>query len=163
MVIPLLVCTSTTRAAIVEYLEEAYPTPALLPSDAIGRCHVREICALIANDIQPLGNLRVLARLASHIEGEEAKASAKREWGKHFIALGFAALEVLLGRTAGVYCVGDSCTLADAFLVPQVYNAVRFKVDMTAFPIISRVNSALLEVPAVIAASPAQQPDAEKE
>ena len=146
----------------MEYLEETHPEPALLPRDAIARAHVREICALIANDIQPVQNLRILNKIAGLVPGSEQEKSAlKSSWSADVIVLGFEGLEALLRQSAGRYCVGDEVTLADAFLVPQVFNAVRFKVDMTAFPTIARVNAALLSIDAFQAASPARQPDAE--
>ena len=134
-----------------------------MPKEALARARVREIMALISNDIQPVGNLRVLNQMAAHVVGgAEEKAAAKAEWLKHFITFGFEALEQLLQKSAGRYAVGDAVTLADAFLVPQVFNAVRWKVDMEKFPIISRVNAALLALPEVAAAAPSKQVDAEE-
>lgn len=140
----------------------------LLPADPEARARVREVCCVVSNDIQPVGNLRVLNRLAELDGGAgdaAVKGARKAEWARHFIALGFRGLEALLARPgyAGAFCVGDAVTMADAFLVPQVYNAVRWKVDMAPFPTIQRVNDALLALPAVQAAQPSAQPDAEKE
>jgi len=139
-----------------------------MPADPVVRARVREVCCIVSNDIQPVGNLRVLNKLADVAapEGDApAKAAKKAEWARHFIALGFRGLEALLARPgyAGTYCVGDAPTVADAFLVPQVYNAVRWKVDMAAFPTIQRVYDALMALPEVQAAQPSAQPDAEKE
>lgn len=161
-----------TPPAIIEYLEETRPEPALLPADALSRARVREVCCVIGNDIQPVGNLRVLNRLASVVSaataGDGAAAAggaAKGEWSRHYIGKGFAGLEALLARPgyAGAYCVGDTPTMADAFLAPQVYNALRWKVDMAPYPTIARVYEALLALPEVQAAQPSAQPDAEKE
>lgn len=142
--------------------------PALLPADALTRARVREVVCALSNDIQPVGNLRVLNRAAEiGAPGGDAaaKAAVKGEWSRHFISLGFAGLEALLSRPgyAGKYCVGDALTLADAFLVPQVYNAKRWKVDMAPYPIITRVYDALMALPEVQAAQPSAQPDAEAE
>ena len=156
----------SARAAIIEYLEETRPEVPLLPADPAVRARVREVCCIVSNDIQPVGNLRVLNRLAELDGGDAAaKGARKGEWARHFIALGFRGLEALLARPgyAGTYCVGDAVSMADAFLVPQVYNAVRWKVDMAAFPTIQRVYDALLALPEVQAAQPSAQPDAEKE
>jgi maleylacetoacetate isomerase len=155
----------TQSTAIVEYLEETHPQPALLPADAHGRAIVRAVCNIIATDIQPVGNLRVLKHVMSLLPGDDkaAKEEARSAWAKHYITAGFAGLEALLAAHAGKYCVGDAVTLADAFLVPQVYNAHRFGVDMTRYPTITRVAAALAELPAFKAAQPSAQPDAEKE
>jgi maleylacetoacetate isomerase len=154
----------TQSTAIVEYLEETRPEPALLPKDAYTRAIVRAVCNIIANDIQPIGNLRVLSHVASLAApaGDKAAAgSAKTAWAKHWISRGFAGLETLLAAHAGAFCVGDTFTLADAFLMPQVYNAVRFNVDLSGFPTIERLARALGDHPSVKAAHPSAQPDAE--
>lgn len=155
-------------AAIVEYLEETRPAPPLLPSDPLLRARVREVVCAVSNDIQPVQNLRVLnrvAELAAPGGDAGAKGPIKAEWSRHFIAAGFRGLEALLARPgyAGAFCVGDAPTLADCFLVPQVYNALRFKVDLGEFPTIKRVYEALLALPEVQAAQPSAQPDAEAE
>jgi maleylacetoacetate isomerase len=152
--------------AILEYLEETRPEPPLLPREAGARAHVRALCALVGCDIQPLGNLAVLKRVAGALpEGAppEERAAARDAWARHWISEGFAALEALLARGggAGRFCVGDELTLADVFLEPQGYNAARFGVDMAPFPTIARVLRNLAEHPAVRAAHPAAQPDAE--
>ena len=137
-----------TPPAIIEYLEETRPEPALLPTDALSRARVREVCCVIGNDIQPVGNLRVLNRLASVVSaataGDGAAAAggaAKGEWSRHYIGKGFAGLEALLARPgyAGAYCVGDTPTMADAFLAPQVYNALRWKVSVCVLRAVSSV------------------------
>lgn len=114
----------------------------------------------IGADVQPVQNLRVLNRVASLVEGDAARAaSVKAEWGRWAIENGFVGVEADLRETAGRYCVGDAITLADVFLVPQVYNAARFKVDMARFPTIARVAATLAEVPEFAAAHPDRQPD----
>jgi len=139
--------------AIMEFLEETHPNPPLLPKDPFERAKVRQIVEAIASDIQPPQNLRVLKRL------EEAK---RPEWAKYWIEEGFKGLELVLKQTSGEYCVGDQITFADCLLVPQVYNAVRWKVDMNSFPVISRINDALMKLEAFQKTHPDQQPDAPK-
>jgi len=153
----------TQSTAIVEYLEDTRPEPALLPADAAGRAVVRAVCNIIANDIQPVANLRVLQHVGTLVAGDDKAAAqaARSSWAKHFITSGFRGLEQLLAGVAGKYCVGDAVTLADAFLLPQVYNAVRFGVGMAAFPVISRVAAAVEVLPAAKTAHPSAQPDAE--
>ena len=156
--------------AIAEYLEETHPEPSLLPGDASARAHIRALCCCISNDIQPLGNLATLQYFAakqapgeaSAPEVKEARAAATSEWARHWIGVGFAALEALLAPRAGRFCVGDAFTMADAFLAPQVYNASRFGVDMAPYPTIVRVMAEIEKHPAVVAAHPAAQPDADK-
>ncbi|KAK8397951.1 hypothetical protein O3P69_003691 [Scylla paramamosain] len=137
------------QISIMEYLEETYPQNPLLPKEPLLRAKVREICEVIGSGIQPLQNLSVLQKI-----GDE-----KMEWGHYYINKGFFALEQLLAGCAGKYSVGDQVTLADCCLVPQVYNANRFKVDMSQFPIISRIHEALNSVEAFKAAQPSNQPD----
>lgn len=140
----------TQSLPIIEYLDEKYPEPCLLPKDPIKRAKVRAIAEVVASGIQPLQNLGILSMV------DEAK---RPEWGKLFITKGFQALEAMLEKTAGTFCVGDSVTIADLCLVPQVYNALRFKVDMAQFPILSRINERLEKLPAFKAAHPSRQPD----
>ncbi len=140
--------------AICEYLEERFPEPSLLPQDSLQRARMRQIVEVINSGIQPVQNLRVLQAI-------DALGGSKLEWGKEAIERGFVALEALLKQTAGTYCVGDSLSLADAFLVPQIYNARRFKVDLEPFKEISRVEAECLKVSAFQKAHPDQQPDAQ--
>ncbi len=140
--------------AICEYLEERFSEPSLLPQDSLQRARMRQIVEVINSGIQPVQNLRVLQAI-------DALGGSKLEWGKEAIERGFVALEALLKQTAGTYCVGDSLSLADAFLVPQIYNARRFKVDLEPFKEISRVEAECLKVPAFQKAHPDQQPDAQ--
>eukprot|EP00128_Syssomonas_multiformis_P009759 Colp12_sorted_trinity150504_noHs@10861 len=150
--LPVLVVNGHTLSqsvAIMEYLEETNPNNPLLPRDPLERVKVRTIVEAICGEIQPLQNLRVLNKI-----GEK-----KMEWAKEWIERGFVALEQNLYKTAGKYCVGDEVTIADACLVPQVYNALRFGVDMTQFPIITRIEAALSTLPAFQKAHPDSQPD----
>ena len=137
--------------AIMEFLEEMYPTVPLLPKDPIHRATVRSIVSMIACDIHPLQNLRVLIKI-----GEEGKM----EWARHWIRLGFIALEKVLVSVSGLYCFGDSVTLADCCLIPQVYNALRFNIDMNEFPTIQRIYEQLQTLDAFKKSQPNSQPDA---
>ena len=121
----------TQSLAICEYLEETYPQPALLPNDAIGRARVRALALSIACDIHPLNNLRVLRRLEAQFAADQA---GKDAWYQHWIQSGFEAFEQQIQSTHGQYCFGDTVTLADLALVPQVYNARRFNCDLSAYP-----------------------------
>ncbi|XP_019334445.1 maleylacetoacetate isomerase isoform X5 [Alligator mississippiensis] len=137
------------QLAIIEYLEETRPNPRLLPQDQKKRAQVRMISDHIVSGIQPLQNLAVLQRV-----GEK-----KLEWAQHYITNGFQALEQILKNTAGRYCVGDEVSMADLCLVPQVYNAERYKVDLAPYPTITRINKTLLELEAFQVSHPTKQPD----
>lgn len=146
--------------AILEYLDEAWPSPRLLPMTARDRARVRSLAQLVAADIHPLNNLRVLR----YFENTWGVPQAERdEWVKHWIVEGFDAMEALLANDAatGTYCHGQTPGLADCCLVPQVFNARRFGVDMAAFPTIARIEQACLELPAFADARPEKQPDAQ--
>lgn len=146
--------------AALEFLEEAHPERPLLPKDPLARADVRNLCGLIGCDTHPIQNLAVL-RKAVESEPEELKDAKKAEWARFWIQRGFRALEAELQRTAGAYCVGDSVTLADLYLVPQIYNAHRFGVDVEVeFPTISRIAAALDKLPEFQRAHPSVQPDA---
>lgn len=151
--------TLSNSLAIIEYLEEVFPEPALLPEDAAGRARVRQICQAIAADIHPVQNLRIL-QMAARIGGEDAPISTS--WAKHWIAVGFNALEKQLSREAatGKFCHGDTPTMADLCLVPQVANAVRYDVDMSRYPTISKIDANARALAAFEAAAPDNQPDA---
>lgn len=150
--------TLTQSLAIIEYLEETHPAVPLLPADAAGRARVRALAQLIACDIHPLNNLRVLQYLQQQLQADEA---AKNAWYVHWIREGFDALETRLQSPhTGRFCHGDNPTLADCCLVPQVYNARRFQVDLTAYPTIVRIDAACAALPAFQAALPENQPDA---
>jgi maleylacetoacetate isomerase len=146
--------------AILEYLEDVFPMPALLPKDAAGRARVRSIAQIIVSDVQPLQNTSVTQYLDDVLRVEPA---AKAAWLKEWITRGMSAVETLLANneTAGRFCHGDAPTLADCCLYPQVYSSRRFGVDPAQFPRISRIASACDSLPAFVAASPEQQPDRE--
>ena len=152
--------TITQSMAILEYLEETHPATPLLPAAPLERARVRELAQMIACDIHPLNNLRILRYLVRTLGVSD---DAKNEWYRHWIKEGFAALEAHLARdpAPGRFCHGDTPTMADCFLVPQVYNAQRFDIDMTAYPRIAAINDACAALPAFAAAHPAQQPDSE--
>jgi maleylacetoacetate isomerase len=145
--------------AIIEYLDETWPEPALLPVVARDRQRVRAIAQMIACDIHPLNNLRVQKYLEEHHGADEA---ARERWTRHWITEGFNALELVLADnpSTGTFCEGDIPTLADCCLVPQVYNAQRFGIALDPWPNIRRINAACLEVEAFDKARPENQPDA---
>jgi len=146
--------------AICEYLEEIQPEPRLLPGRAHDRAVVRAMALAVACDIHPLNNLRVLEYLRSEFgQGEEGV----NRWIRHWIGSGFVALEDWIGRYSadGRHCHGAGVTLADVFLVPQVFNARRFQVDLARFPRLAAVSASLERLPAFAAARPEAQPDAE--
>jgi maleylacetoacetate isomerase len=145
--------------AIIEYLEETQPQPALLPQGALARAQVRSLAQAVACDIHPLNNLRVLNYLKGPLARDEGAVAT---WYRHWVAEGFRGLEVLARRHSadGRHLFGSSVTLADLCLVPQVYNARRFKCDLTPFPTLVAISGALDELPAFAAARPEAQPDA---
>ena len=150
----------TQSLAILEYLEETHPSPALLPSDALGRARVRALAQTIACEIHPLNNLRVLQYLQGPLGLDEA---TKATWYRHWITVGFTALEEMLATSSdtGTYCHGNTPGLADCCLVPQVANSRRFATPLDAFPNIRRIEEACLALPAFQLAAPSAQPDAE--
>ncbi|HYD46578.1 MAG TPA: maleylacetoacetate isomerase [Phenylobacterium sp.] len=148
----------TQSLAILEWLEETHPEPPLLPKDALGRATVRAMCAAIAADIHPLNNLRVLNALRGEFGAENPQVSA---WIARWIGEGFAALEQLISRHGGAYAYGDAPTLADVLLVPQVYSARRYKVDVAAYPRLIAAAERAAELAPVAAAHPDRQPDAQ--
>lgn len=153
--------------AICEYLEEVFPAPALLPPDPAGRARVRAMVQTIASEIQPLNNLGVLRYLEQDLGQPDA---ALRRWYAHWVERGFAALEAWLAETpsggqssrgpAAGFCHGDRPTLADCFLVPQVYNAERFDCDLSPYPGIARIAAHCRSLAAFRDAEPERQPDA---
>lgn len=150
----------TQSLAIIEYLEEKHPQPPLLPKGAADRAYVRSVALAIACEIHPLNNLRVLRYLVHTLKVSE---DDKNAWYRHWCEQGLAALEARLaadGRT-GKFCYGDTPTLADCCLVPQVFNAQRLKCDLSAMPTILRINDACGALDAFTAAAPAAQPDAQ--
>jgi maleylacetoacetate isomerase len=146
--------------AIIEYLDEMFPQPALLPRDARGRARVREIAYEIACDIHPINNLRIRNYLATELKHSENEVL---EWQIHWIALGFAALEKIVANApdTGRFVHGDTPTLADICLIPQMANARGAKMDLTPYPTLKRIEKAAYELEAFNAALPANQPDAE--
>lgn len=145
--------------AICEYLEETWPAPPLLPADPRDRATVRSMALAIACDIHPLNNLRVQQYLRDGLGQDEAAVSY---WVRHWIAEGFGALDTLIGRHSGDgrHCFGEAVTLADACLVPQVYNARRAGLDLGPWPRLAAVASHLESLPGFAAARPEAQPDA---
>lgn len=146
--------------AIIEYLEEAYPQRPLLPENALDRAFVRSIALMIACEIHPLNNLRVLRYLVRDLKvSEEGKTAWYRHWCEH----GLVSIEAILARDArvGKFCYGDAPSLADCFLVPQVANARRFECDLSHMPTVLRIYEVCMALDAFISASPACQPDAE--
>lgn len=148
----------TQSPAILEWLEETHPNPPLLPADPITRAQVRAMAALIGCDIHPLNNLRVGKALREDFGADQAAIDA---WAARWITPGFAALETLVARHGGGWCFGDAPTLADCYLIPQIYSARRFNVALDAFPRLLAVESAADAHPAFLAAHPDRQPDAD--
>ena len=142
--------------AVIEYLDEVYPDPPLLPKDPIERARVRAVAQIIACDIHPLNNTSPLSYLRSTLKVDQ---SAIQEWYRHWIVTGFEAVEALI--RPGPYAFGHNVTMADICIVPQVANARRFKVPLERFPNIIAVDAAALKLPAFDAARPDNQPDAE--
>jgi maleylpyruvate isomerase len=145
--------------AIIEWLEERHPSPALLPTDPEQRAHVRALAAIVGCDVHPLNNRRVLEHLRHQLKADEATINA---WCVTWIAAGFDALEALLAADSarGSFCFGGQPGLADVYLVPQVESARRFKIDMARWPLIATVDAACMQLPAFQQAAPMQQPDA---
>ncbi len=146
--------------AIIEYLDETFPQPPLLPKDAKGRAHVREIAYAIACDIHPVNNLRIRNYVASELKHSEAEVQA---WQVHWMATGFAAMEKMLAGSpeTGRFVHGDTPTLADICLIPQMANARGAQMDLRPYPTLKRIEKAAYELEAFNAALPANQPDAE--
>ncbi|MBV8193186.1 MAG: maleylacetoacetate isomerase [Alphaproteobacteria bacterium] len=162
--VPTLVLESgevlTQSLAILEYLEEIHPEPPLLPKDPVGRACVRALALIVTADVHPIQNLRVMAYLRDKFGQTEEAAFA---WSRHWIETGFDSYEATVAKDArtGTYSHGDRPTFADLCLVPQVFNAQRFKVDMSRYPTIQRIYATCMKNPAFDAAQPMKQPDAE--
>ena len=150
----------TQSLAIIEYLDEVFPNRPLLPDTPDGRARVRALAQIIACEIHPLGNLRVLQHLARELKHDEPTV---QRWFNHWIALGFQAFEKLIAGRAetGAFCHGDQPTVADVCLVPQVFNAKRYDLDLKPYPTLMRIFEACMAVPAFDRAQPSKQPDAE--
>ncbi|KLU22729.1 maleylacetoacetate isomerase [Caballeronia mineralivorans PML1(12)] len=150
----------TQSLAIIEYLEETHPEPALLPGTPLDRAFIRSIALQVACEIHPVDNLRVLKYLKHTLQvGDEAKD----EWYRHWLESGFESLEKRLANDprVGKLCFGNTPTLADLCLVPQVFNARRFNIDMSRYPTIERIADHAAQIDAFARAAPGQQPDAE--
>lgn len=146
--------------AIIEYLDETHPEPPLLPKDALGRARVRMLAQMVACDIHPVNNLRILTSLRTLFAAGDDDVN---NWFRHWVNETFAPLEKLLSTSKGTgrFCHGDTPSLADICLVAQVANNGRFGVEISPYPTISRINAACMELPAFQQAAPANQPDAE--
>ena len=147
----------TQSLPILNYLEERYPEPALLPKDLPGRATSRAIGVAIACEIHPLNNLRVLQYLERELGLDEARRLA---WYRHWVAEGFGAIEAMLARSAGAFCVGDAPSLADVCLVPQVYNGRRYECDLAPYLTILRIDERCRQIEAFARAAPERQPEA---
>ena len=145
--------------AIIEWLEEKYPTPALLPADVDARAHVRALAAIVGCDIHPINNRRILETLRKQFGANEAAINA---WCGTWISAGFDAYEALIAADThrGTFSFGNTPTLADVYLIPQVESARRFKVDMGRWPLISAIDQACSALEAFQKAAPLAQPDA---
>jgi len=150
----------TQSLAIIEYLDETRPTPPLRPSNARDRAHVNSLAQLIACDIHPIDNLRVLQYLRTKLRQSEHDV---REWYNHWIASGFDALEsrIASGHRLGHFCWGDRPTIADICLIPQVCNARNYALDLSPYPTIQAVVRTAMENPAFSSATPENQPDSQ--
>ena len=147
--------------AIVEFLEESVPQPPLLPKDALGRARVRMLAQMIACEVHPVNNLRILTSLRTLFNAGDQEVA---NWVRHWVNETFVPLEKILAASpeTGAFCHGDTPTLADICLVPQIYNNARFGVDMTPYPTIRRIHEACIALPAFQKAAPPNQPDAEQ-
>jgi maleylpyruvate isomerase len=145
--------------AIIEWLEEKYPTPALLPQDAEARAHVRALAAMVGCDIHPVNNRRILEYVRHQFGADDDAINA---WCARWISDGFDAYEALLAadKVRGAFSFGHAPTIADVYLIPQIESARRFKVDLSVWPLISAVEAACLQLEAFQKATPSQQPDA---
>ena len=150
----------TQSLAILEYLDETTPEPPLLPADAVGRARVRALSQIVACDIHPVNNLRILNALRSRFGADDAVVA---DWFRHWVKESFEPLEKILASDggAGRFAHGDTPTIADLCLVSQVANNGRFQVDMEPYPTIRRIHAACMEIAAFRDAAPANQPDAE--
>lgn len=144
--------------AIIEYLDETYPEPALLSDDPVKRARIRAAAQIIACDIHPIDNLRVLKYLKNQM-GQEQEAID--DWYRHWIEEGFKPLEEIAEGSPGPYLFGDQVTLADVCLAPQMYNARRLRTDLSRFPTLAEIDKALMKLPAFLNARPEAQPDAD--
>jgi maleylacetoacetate isomerase len=144
----------TQSLAIIEYLEETHPKPALLPKKPHERARVRAIAHAMASDIAPINNLKIRKYIKDVVGRDE------KEWIQHWTQCGLAGVEKLVAQSAGKYCYGDTLTLADCVLVPQLFHARRFGTDLSAYPTLVRIDATCNEHPAFQAAHPSKQTDA---
>jgi len=147
----------TQSVAIIEWLDQCFPHPALLPPDVDGRATVRAMAALIASDVQPLQNLRVLKALKARFGADQA---AIDDWARYWIETGFGALETMVAEHGRGFCHGDHPSLADCVLIPQMFNADRYHADLSRFPALNAVREHCEALPAFAAAHPMRQPEA---
>jgi maleylpyruvate isomerase len=148
----------TQSLAIIEYLDEKYPRPRLVPEDPLARARVRSLALLIACEIHPLNNLRVLQHLKRALGQSQEQVDA---WYRHWIGDGLAKLEAEVSGHKGKFCHGDSPTLADCCLVPQIFNAQRYSSDLAPYPATMRIFDACMKLEAFSRAQPSKQADAE--
>ena len=144
--------------AIIEYLDEKYPQKPLLPREPLARARVRSLSYLVACEIHPLNNLRVLQHLRGALGQNEEQVAA---WYRHWIADGLAKFEAQVKGTAGKFCHGDAPSMADCCLVPQIFNARRYQNDLAPYPVAMRIFEACMKLEAFDRAQPSKQPDAE--
>ena len=149
----------TQSLAIIEYLDEVHSGPKLLPADPRDRAYVRAFSQLIACEIHPLNNLRILKYIRKTYQLDEEGVNA---WYRHWIAEGFLMVESFLGENGkhGKFCFGDEVSMADCCLVPQVFNAQRYSCDLNPYPALMRIHEACMQLDAFIRAQPSRQPDA---
>ncbi len=145
----------TQSLAIIDYLDEAYPEHSIYPQEPIQKALAKAMALSIACDIHPLNNLRVL----KYLKGEEWQKEQVDKWYAHWIHEGFSAIEKQLEKSTGQFCFGDAITVADIFLVAQVYNANRFNVPLNTYPLIVKINDNCLKLQAFIDALPGNQKD----
>jgi maleylacetoacetate isomerase/maleylpyruvate isomerase len=148
----------TQSLAIIEWLEEKHPTPPLLPKESMARARVRSLAYLVASEIHPLNNLRVLQHLKRALNQTQEQIDT---WYRYWIADGLAKLEAELAGSSGRFCHGDSPSMADCCLVPQIFNAKRYNSDLAPYPTTMRVFENCMKVEAFDRAQPSKQPDAE--
>ena len=164
--VPMLELDDGTRLnqslAIIEFLDEKYAQPQLVPKDALGRARVRSLALLIACEIHPLNNLRTLNYLRKNLGLPDEPVNA---WYRHWIAEGLAKLEAELTQTRGTgrFCHGDAPTMADCCLVPQIFNAKRYQCDLAPYPAVMRVFEQCMKLEAFERAQPSKQPDANEQ
>jgi maleylacetoacetate isomerase len=148
--------TIAQSMAILEYLEQEFPRPPLLPQTSIDRAIVRQMCETINSGMQPLQNLSVTQYLTNHLKVVDAD---KTTWIRFWSMRGFESLETLLQKHSGSYCFGDQITLADCLLIPQIFSSKRFGVDLTPFPKAQAIYNRCLQLTDFVKASPEKQPD----